>query len=114
MQSTNSRQSAQGEHGQGKRMALPGVSPAGGDPLDMARRLVMATLTNVATPAPELIRERVRALLPALHAMGGQNIDEDWLVREIESQCNVWVPTASTLEDQRGHIEWLGDRQASI
>src|SRR5690242_21344692 len=97
---------------------MTGLASANEGPaVEMAMRLAMAALANISAPTPERIRDTVREAIPmATRLLGGSSapIDEDWLVREVESRCNVWVPTATTLEDQRGHIEWLAARRAGI
>ena len=34
-----------------------------------------------------------------------ESVDEDYLVREIETLCDVYVPVISTLDDERSHQE---------
>src|ERR1700731_280685 len=43
-----------------------------------------------------------------------ENINEEALVRQVEAVCNVFVPTASTLDDRHGHEEWLSESRGEI
>src|SRR5687768_7080326 len=90
---------------------------AGSDNMTLARRLVLALLDGNPRPGNEDIKKAVRnvAALPMLRSNGdGREIDQDRLIREVEAACNVWVPTATTLEDARDHIEWLARRKGEI
>jgi Z1 domain len=41
-------------------------------------------------------------------------VDINRLVKEVETLCNVYVPSVSTLDDPRGHDEWLLSRRGEI
>ncbi|MGC5322414.1 Z1 domain-containing protein [Micromonospora arida] len=41
-------------------------------------------------------------------------VDQDAVRREVESLCNVWVPTSKTLEDNDDHIDWLDKARPEI
>src|SRR6266511_3671777 len=83
--------------------------------VDKARRLVLTMLSDVQSPTPEIIRQKVRLVITMLRAdTPGLHVDEDELVRDVESRCNVWVPAAATLDDPHGHMDWLPAKQAQI
>src|SRR5260370_29658030 len=44
----------------------------------------------------------------------GENINEELLIKEIETLCNVYVPMISPLEDQRDPQPWLSDSRSEI
>ncbi len=44
----------------------------------------------------------------------GESINEDFLAREIETLCNVYVPMISTLDDEHDHHEWLSASRSEI
>lgn len=82
---------------------------------EMATRLVLAMLLDDEAPTEERIRDTIDLVLEMLRKTGqSAGIDRDQLIRHIESMCNVFVPVAVALEDQRDHQEWLSGRRAEI
>jgi hypothetical protein len=78
----------------------------------MARRLVLATLSGTSAPDGTQIRTSVEEILPIVHSrFTDAQVDKEALIRRIETECNVWVEMPSTLSDPRGHIEWLTARR---
>src|SRR3954463_2243493 len=70
----------------------------------------MLLLRDEIQPGPELIRERVeqtvnfyRAIDPLVMA----ELNTEDLIRQVESDLNVWVGRPTTLTDPKGHEEWL-------
>ncbi len=69
-------------------------------------------------PTTETIRNAVHNVVKMFHGMNQYadvgDVEEDQLVRKIETLCNVYVPAISTLDDMRDHLEWLSSRRAEI
>jgi len=85
------------------------------DSVEKARRLVLTLLMGNPNPTYQEIRSHVIRALELLHANSeGVGIDAEQLTREIEALCNIWVPSATSLIDSRGHIEWLANRKPEI
>lgn len=81
----------------------------------LAKRLVMAMLLDNPNPTQSDIRAQVSAVMSMLKVQDpAVELDEEVLVRDVESSCNVWVPAATTLEDARQHVEWLANKRADI
>lgn len=82
---------------------------------DTARRLVLNLLNDTPSPTQDEVRTRVRMVLQMLQGDDPQvSIDENWLVRDVESRLSIWIPSATALEDRRNHLEWYADRKAEI
>ena len=80
-----------------------------------ARSMVLSWLSDVAYPQTDQIRGRAEAVVQMMLAHKPDvEIDLDQLVREIEANCNVFVPDPEWLEDRTGHIEWLPEKRAAI
>lgn len=80
-------------------------------PIQKAKRMAVMLLDDfaeVTTAEVVSVVERVLALLPAAAA------DRDQLVREVEADCNVYVPSPTALEGNDDHLEWFADRRADI
>jgi hypothetical protein len=81
-------------------------------------KIVLQSLPEEDLPTTETIRTAVRNVVEMLRKMNQLpvegNVEEDQLVRKIESLCNVYVPAMSTLDDMRGHQEWFSSRRANI
>src|SRR6266508_3125491 len=83
--------------------------------LEMARTLVLNMLRGIEAPTTEQIRENAVLVVNMLRAKNdGQKLDLETLIREIESLCNVWVGSPSTLDDKKDHVEWLSERRGQI
>jgi hypothetical protein len=82
----------------------------------MARTLVLNLLRGVDAPTHDEIRRSVEDVTRMLGSRGdgGGAVDVEVLTREVESLCNVWVGTATSLENPEDHIEWLSGRRADI
>jgi len=85
---------------------------------EMIIRIVLQILRNEDLPTTETIRIKVRNVTKMFREMNQysdvNNVDEDQLVKEIETLCNIYVPTMSTLDDIRDHQEWLSSQRAQI
>ncbi len=81
-------------------------------------KIVLQMLSEEDLPTTELIRITVRNVVEMMrktnHLAGEGNVEEDQLIRKIETLCNVYVPAMSTLDDMRGHQEWFSSRRAEI
>lgn len=84
----------------------------------MIVRIALQILRQEEAPTTEKIRNTVRKVMEMLRGINQfdevENVVEDRLVKEIETLCNVHVSTMLTLDDMRGHQEWLSSRRAEI
>lgn len=84
----------------------------------IARSLVLNLLRGIEAPTTEQIRENAVLVVNMLRAKGAHGdeatVDLESLIRDVESLCNVWVGTASTLDDESDHTPWLPERRAQI
>jgi hypothetical protein len=84
-------------------------------PYETARNLVQLLLKGEQTPPPELIREKVRMALSMLGGQGlAEGVEEEALIRELETLYSIWMAQGTILEDKQDHISWLPDRKAEI
>ena len=67
---------------------------------EKAKRIVLMMLGDIESATAEDIRSRTRLVIGMLKAEDpALVIDEDRLVREVESAWNVWVPGPIAIED---------------
>jgi hypothetical protein len=78
---------------------------------EQARQLVQVLLKGVDNVTPELIREKVSAVLKLVPPAG---VDREELVRDLEARFNVWIGPATILDSFQDHIPWLPARRAEI
>jgi hypothetical protein len=84
-------------------------------PYETARNLVQLLLKGEQTPPPELIREKVRMALSMLGGQGlAEGVEEEALIRDLETLYSIWMAQGTILEDKQDHISWLPDRKAEI
>jgi len=83
--------------------------------LEKARQLVLVMLKGDQVPTSELIREKCSLVLSMLsHEKDYEPVDVEYLIRDIESRCEIWKGRATVLEDnQKRHIVWLPDKKSS-
>ncbi len=85
---------------------------------NMIITIALQILRNEDLPTNEMIRTTVRNVIEMLRKVNQLPdegiVEEDQLVRKIETLCNVYVPAISTLDDMRGHQEWFSSRRAGI
>src|SRR6266581_2381961 len=85
---------------------------------NMIITIALQILRKEDLPTTETIRTTVRHVIKMFHELNQYsdegNVEEDQLVRKIETLCNVYVPTMSTLDDMRDHQEWFSSRRAGI
>lgn len=87
----------------------------GAGPSEMARTLVLNMLRGIEAPTTDQIRENALLVVDMMKAKSdGEELDLDALVRDVESLCNVWVGSQSTLDDEKDHVEWLSERRGEI
>ena len=81
---------------------------------EKAKRIVLMMLGDIKLATGKDIRSRVLLAIGMLQAENpGLIIDEDRLVREVESAWNVW--SLDRLDRRtRGHVEWLTDKRPDI
>ncbi len=84
-------------------------------PYETARNLVQLLLKGEQTPPPEMIREKVRTALSMLGGQGmAEGVEEEALIRDLETLYSIWMAQGTILEDKQDHIPWLPDRKAEI
>lgn len=82
---------------------------------ETARNLVQLLLKGEQTPPPELIREKVRMALSMLGSQGiAGGVEEEPLIRDLETLYSIWMAKGTILEDKQDHLPWLPDRKAEI
>jgi hypothetical protein len=82
---------------------------------ETARNLVQLLLKGEQTPPPELIREKVRMALSMLSSQGiAEEVEEEPLIRDLETLYSIWMAKGTILEDKQDHLPWLPDRKAEI
>lgn len=83
---------------------------------DKARQLTQVLLKGEQTPTRQIIQENVRSVLTMLSSQQGRAVDvnEEKLVRELESLFNIWMGIGTVLDNEEGHIPWLADRNSEI
>jgi hypothetical protein len=90
-------------------------APADAGDMQMGRTLVLNMLRGVEAPTTNQIRENAALVANMLRAKNeGRELDLEALVRDVESLCNIWVGSQSTLDDQKDHVEWLSERRGQI
>ncbi len=83
---------------------------------DKARQLVQIMLKDEPTLTREVIQEKVRLVTSMLSSSEGHavEVDEEKLVRELQGLFNIWIGTATILDNQEDHIPWLSERRSKI
>jgi len=73
-------------------------------------------LGGINNPTSEIIRHKVKMVIGMLNAEDdSEQVDENRLVRDIESRCEVWKETATILDDKKtDHEHWLPYQKAHI
>jgi hypothetical protein len=80
--------------------------------------VAQALLKGEQTPTRQIIQEKVKIAVDSTTA-SQQNraveVDEEKLVRELESLFNIWMGLGTVLENNKdGHIPWLADRNSEV
>jgi len=82
---------------------------------ETARNLVQLLLKGEQTPPLELIRKKVRMALSMLGSQGmAEGVEEESLIRDLETLYSIWMAQGTILEDKQDHISWLPDHKAEI
>jgi hypothetical protein len=83
---------------------------------EMARQLTQVYLKSEQTPTKQMIQEKVKSVLTMLSKDDGRTfeVNEEKLVRELESLFNIRMGLGTVLENKEGHIPWLADRNSEI
>ncbi|MFF5171547.1 Z1 domain-containing protein [Micromonospora sp. NPDC000089] len=91
-------------------------------PYDEVRGLVMTLISaeqaNGRLLTPQFIEARVSHILDMYWPMKGAEfvhaVDRVALVRDVESSCNVFIPSANVMEGDEDHDPWLDESKSSI
>ena len=82
---------------------------------EKARQLVLVMLKGTPNPTPDIIQANVKLVIDMLRAQGQENIDENYLIRDIESRVVTWRREATILDDSRNdHKIWLPYKRSKI
>ena len=85
---------------------------------DRARLVAQALLKGEQTPTPQIIREKVKIAVDSIRTSQQGcvvEVDEEKLVRELESLFNIRMGLGTVLENKKeDHIPWLADRNSEI
>jgi hypothetical protein len=84
---------------------------------DRARLVAQALLKGEQTPTRQIIQEKVKIAVDSTRTSEQGHtveVDEEKLVRELESLFNIWMGLGTVLENKQGHIPWLADRNSEI
>ena len=80
-----------------------------------ALNLAQTLLKSKQNITLDLIREKVKAVLSMLSTMSQiEGIDEEQLVRDLESRFNTWMGMGTVLDNIQDHQIWLPDRKSEI
>lgn len=84
--------------------------------IDLARQLVFVLLKGEPHLTTEIIRAKCNSVLSMLKDQKGyEPVDIEYLIRDIESRCEIWKGRATILKDnQKDHIVWLPDKKSKI
>lgn len=84
--------------------------------IDLARQLVLVMLKGETHPTSEIIRQKVTLVVSMLSQQNNSEpIDIEYLIRDIESKCEVWKGRATVLKDnQKDHVIWLPSNKSQI
>ncbi len=84
----------------------------------------MFMLRGTPSPTPEIISQKVKLVIDMLtkelEKIGEdqegdlEKIDEDRLIRDIESRCEIWKEKATVLKDKNNHEIWLPYHKTQI
>ncbi|MED4582513.1 Z1 domain-containing protein [Brevibacillus choshinensis] len=81
----------------------------------MALQHVLLMLKGETHPTRELILSRIQLVSGMLQSSGMvDQINEDELLREIESMLSIWSPKHTELSDSTGHEQWLDDKRSTL
>jgi hypothetical protein len=83
---------------------------------EQARRLVLVMLSGIHNPTSEIIRQKSTRVLGMLREEGSsESIDLEYLIKDIESRCEIWKGRATILEDNRkSHKIWLPSKKDKV
>lgn len=84
---------------------------------DRARLVAQALLKGEQTPTRQIIQEKVKIAVDSTRTSEQGHtveVDEEKLVRELESLFNIRMGLGTVLENKEGHIPWLADRNSEI
>jgi hypothetical protein len=84
---------------------------------DRSRLVAQALLKGEQTPTRQIIQEKVKIAVDSTSTSEqgrAVEVDEEKLVRELESLFNTSMGPGTVLENQEGHIPWLADRNSEI
>jgi hypothetical protein len=83
---------------------------------ETARTLALVMLKNTPNPTSEIISDNVTQILAMLSKMPDyEPVDPEYLVRDIESRCEVWKGRATVLKSKYdNHVVWLPAKKSQV
>jgi len=82
---------------------------------DWARQIAQSLLRIQERPTTETIQRCVSMAVQNIQVMGRKgDVNEEQLVRELETLYNTWCGLGSVLEDITEHVPWLADRKPDV
>jgi len=83
---------------------------------ETARTLTLVMLKNTPNPTSEIIRENVTQILAMLSKMPDfEPVDIEYLIKDIESRCEVWKGRATVLKSKSAdHVVWLPTKKSQV
>lgn len=83
---------------------------------ETAKALTLVTLKNTPNPTSETIRENVTQILAMLSKLPDfEPVDIEYLIKDIESCCEVWKGRATVLKSSQGdHVVWLPAEKSQV
>ncbi|BDX32257.1 endonuclease [Mycobacterium antarcticum] len=84
-------------------------------PLQMARRMAVMLLAAVDPVTNAAVVDVVDQVL-AMEPMSAVRPERDQLIRDVEADCNVYIPDSGFLDGREGedHLDWLPDRRGDV
>ena len=75
-------------------------------PYQIARNLADSLLRGETNRSTKLIQEKVQtALLMLASAEIARDVDEEALIRDLETSYSIWMAQGTIIEDQQDHID---------
>lgn len=79
-----------------------------------AKQLAQVLLNDINEPNPADIKGAVSMASSMVSAKNGGSVDEERLVRDLESLYSTWIGIGAILENDCEHIDWLDGKKATV